>query len=132
MATAVSESKPPAVTVSRASTAASTAFQHVPPFDEGDQLCKDLKWTHSKSSGLPCLQSQRAALRTLPDAPRVPLDGSRIMPYCLEDLDTPGMVRVECKPQAKTLPLFILTRSPECARGEAFLGRTVHDREASQ
>ncbi|KAF2658191.1 hypothetical protein K491DRAFT_583764, partial [Lophiostoma macrostomum CBS 122681] len=33
----------------------------------------------------------------LPDAPRVSLDGSRIMPHCLEDLDTPGMNRLKEK-----------------------------------
>ncbi|KAF2684049.1 hypothetical protein K458DRAFT_245585, partial [Lentithecium fluviatile CBS 122367] len=33
----------------------------------------------------------------LPDAPRIPLDSCQVVPHCLEDLDTPGMNKLDEK-----------------------------------
>ncbi|KAF1952375.1 hypothetical protein CC80DRAFT_495436 [Byssothecium circinans] len=61
-----------------------------PPFDESVQLCKELDYARHYGRKLPCLHSRHED-QFLPDAPRVALGSSEIIPYCLEDLDTPHM-----------------------------------------
>lgn len=76
-------------TFSLSSTTTASTWTNIPPFEKCDQLCKDLEYRHGseKSSHL----HNNGCHQTLPDAPRIPLDASRITSYCLEDLDTPRM-----------------------------------------
>lgn len=75
---------------SRSSTGTSLgAWQSTPPFEEKDQICKDLEYAHQLEKP-PRLRSRRRD-QVLPDAPRIALDSCRLVSYCLEDLDTPGM-----------------------------------------
>lgn len=82
---------------SRSSTANDKAWNQItPPFDRNDQLCKDLQCT--RETGKPfCLHSNSHS-QTLPDAPRIRLDcPSQLLEYCLEDLDTPRLNRLDQK-----------------------------------
>lgn len=62
----------------------------LPPFEESLELCEDLAYTLSNTEKYRHLKS-RTSCQTLPDAPRISLDSSQVMSYCLDDLDTPGM-----------------------------------------
>ena len=76
---------------SRSSTAADESWTgDRPPFAKCDELCSDLEYAQEPEKSR-CLRS-RSHSRTLPDAPRVYLFApSQILPYCLEDLDTPKL-----------------------------------------
>lgn len=80
----------PVTNVSRSSTAASTTWTNIPPFEESDQLSKELKYICDKPD-LPRHLCSNKSIQALPDAPRIKLDSCRVVPYCLEDLDTPSM-----------------------------------------
>lgn len=78
-----------------------------PPFEKSLQLCRDLDYKYGEKRSV--LRSHRNA-QILPDAPRIALDSCGIVPYCLEDLDTPGMNKLDQKlwntgpaPSVKTL-----------------------------
>jgi hypothetical protein len=81
-----------------ATTASNTSTWHTTPlFEKHQELCKDLDYTFPdptqlspESEKVRHLQSH-AAHQNLPDAPRVPLSSSQILPYCLSDLDTPSL-----------------------------------------
>jgi hypothetical protein len=79
-----------AATFSRSSTAAEERrTSHLVPFAKCDELCSELEYVQEPES--PYFRS-RTAGRTLPDAPWVRLNAlSQIIPYCLEDLDTPKL-----------------------------------------
>ncbi|KAF2245461.1 hypothetical protein BU26DRAFT_521900 [Trematosphaeria pertusa] len=81
---------------SRSNTGATIRqWDAIPPFERSDQLCKDLEYTHEPEKPTH-LRSHRPD-QALPDAPRIPLDSCRVVPYCLEDLDTPGMNKLDEK-----------------------------------
>jgi hypothetical protein len=60
------------------------------PFRSADELCKDLVYSEHKQGGVRRLSSC-GPYQSLPDAPRIPLELSLMVPYCLNDLDTSGM-----------------------------------------
>lgn len=63
------------------------------PFGEAEELCSDLVYAQQKEDGPRYLRS-RGVYRSLPDAPRIPLESSVMVPYCLDDLDTPQLNRL--------------------------------------
>ncbi|KAJ4987070.1 hypothetical protein SVAN01_07486 [Stagonosporopsis vannaccii] len=99
-----------ATSFSRSSTAADEVRTgRLPPFAKCDQLCSHLEYFQEPGTprGFRCLSLGNS----LPDAPRVRLDEpSRILSYCLDDLDTPNLNRMGEKlwwagPSPDILPL---------------------------
>lgn len=96
MADELNDPVSPMTGFSRSSTAASSAWNNIPPFEEENQLCTELTYFGRKADLAPHLQSSRFS-QTLPDAPRIPLESTKVMGHCLVDLDTPGMNKLGTK-----------------------------------
>ncbi|OAG00892.1 uncharacterized protein CC84DRAFT_1168111 [Paraphaeosphaeria sporulosa] len=80
----------------------------IPPFDQSQQLCEELEYAHGVDEPA-CLRSL-TKIHRLPDAPRTPLDSRSIITYCLQDLDTPALNKLNrrlwncgANPYVKTL-----------------------------
>lgn len=82
--------------------------RNTPPFDRSQQLCEELEYVHGPDVSS-CLRSLTNTHR-LPDAPCIPLDSRSVTTYNLQDLDTPGLNKLDCRlwncganPNVKTL-----------------------------
>ena len=82
---------------SRSSTATDQIWNPtIPPFPECDQLYKELHYIEEPEK--PSYLRSHGSSQTLPDAPRVRLEcSSQIISYCIDDLDTPRMNKLDQK-----------------------------------
>ncbi|KAJ4354301.1 uncharacterized protein N0V89_006035 [Didymosphaeria variabile] len=76
-------------------TPSNQALPGFPPFEQSQQLCKELEYIHGTDE--PSYLHSHTKAQRLPDAPSVSLDSRSMIAYSLQDLDTPGLNKLNHK-----------------------------------
>jgi hypothetical protein len=81
-------------TASTSATTQSNTWHNAPLFNKQEELCFDLEYIYREDAKSRYLRNL-GGYQTLPDQPRIKLDSSELISYCLQDLDTPWLNKLK-------------------------------------